>query len=109
MSLHSTADIAKKATECGHCHQPIARGQHYLRLVILFDTAGLEAVFAVPEVAWSGIFDRPDCAVLGLVAATRDEPVFADVFERVDEVRESLMGDAMVPPTGAGGTRATPR
>lgn len=69
---------------CNGCTRPIRAGQHYLRLAVLFDTAGMENVrlLNVPEVLWSGIFDDPVCAADALRAAAETDELFTDVFRR---------------------------
>ena len=69
---------------CDGCGRPIHAGQHYLRLAVLFDTAGMENVrlLSVPEVLWSGIFDDPACAADALRAAAETDELFTDVFRR---------------------------
>ena len=75
--------VAETGQPCDGCSRMIAAGQHYLRVAVLFDTAGMETVrvFDVPTVVWSGIFDDPLCAADALRTAAESD-VFADVFRR---------------------------
>lgn len=75
--------VAETGAPCDGCGKTIAAGQHYLRVAVLFDTAGMEnvRVFDVPTVVWSGIYDDPVCAGLALVKAAETE-LFTDVFRR---------------------------
>jgi hypothetical protein len=68
---------------CAGCGKVILAGQHYLRVAVLFDTAGMESmrIIDVPSVVWSCIADDPLCAADALRAAAETE-LFADVFRR---------------------------
>ena len=70
---------------CDGCNRQIVPGQHYLRLAVIFDTAGMEVstMLRLPDgVMWSRIFDDPACAGLALILAGERDPLFTDVFRR---------------------------
>lgn len=70
---------------CDGCGRLIVAGQHYLRVFVMFDTAGMELVrlIQLPDgPSWTGIFDTPLCAGLALVLAAERDPFFTDVFRR---------------------------
>ncbi len=66
---------------CEFCGLPIVVAQHYVRVVVLAATAGLEDAFDTPTVLWSGIFDHPSCGGIALAKAGGTDPVLLDVFE----------------------------
>lgn len=67
---------------CELCHQEIVDAQHYLRLAVIADTAGLERPLEAPHVVWSGIFDSPACAGVGLARDAHEDPILVDIFDR---------------------------
>lgn len=77
-------ELIPAGTTCDGCGTPIVEGQHYLRLAVLFDTAGMDSVriFDVPTVSWTRIYDDPVCAGLDLALAGRRNELFTDVFGR---------------------------
>lgn len=80
------ADLPAPGTPSGQvcpvCHLPIRVAQHYVRVAVLADTAGLENALEAPTVLWSGIFDTPACGGLGLMQAASTDPMLLDVFGR---------------------------
>lgn len=67
---------------CEFCGLPIVIAQHYVRVVVLGDTAGLEGALVTPTVLWSGIFDHPSCGGIALAKAGISDEVLTDVFGR---------------------------
>lgn len=60
-------ELIPVGTTCDGCGSPIVEGQHYLRLAVVFDTAGMDS---------ARIFDIPPA-----LAGRKDE-LFTDVFGR---------------------------
>lgn len=78
----SPAPGTPSGTACEFCLTAIVIGQHYVRVAVLADTAGLERAFDTPTVLWSGIFDHPICGGIALAKAGGTDPMFLDVFGR---------------------------
>lgn len=70
--------------DCAGCGLAIHVGQHYIRVAVMFDTAGLEAIslLRLPDgIPWTAIAHDPLCGGIALLRAAKDE-IFTDVFNR---------------------------
>ena len=75
--------LERSGNKCEFCGSEIVKGQHYVRLALMIDTAGLErTALDVPEVPWSGIFCTPVCAGIHLAKQASVDEVLTDVFGR---------------------------
>lgn len=66
---------------CATCGYEIREGQHFLKLSVTADTAGMETVSREPTVFADDVFDTPTCMVLKLmVDVEQPDSLYANVF-----------------------------